>query len=103
MQEGVEIKNAYFHNHKVALRSDISDIDSYKGGFSDAVKSDVVMDGSAVKEAKNTPEGDFPFELNADEAVISYLHNGVISYTKVTALERKPLLAYPSSNPNSDY
>ena len=81
----------------------MSAIDTFKGGFNERPKKDIIMDGNPINEAENTPAGEFPFDLKDNEAVVSYTHSGELRFTKVVGLEKKPELSYPSSNPNKDY
>ena len=45
-------------------------------------------------------EKDFPFDLENDEAVLSYLDKGKKKYLKLTNIPEKEMLAYPSAPPN---
>ena len=103
IQEAVAIKAVYFQEHVCILRNDMSSIDTFTGSFNERPKKDVVMDGNPVNESQNTPVGEFPFDLKDNEAVVSYTHNGELHFTKISGLEKKPELSYPSSNPNKDY
>jgi len=42
----------------------------------------------------------FPFQLNDNEAVLSYLEKGNIKYLKLMHIPEKEMLAYPSAPPN---
>jgi len=72
-------------------------------------KPDMIMHADPKQEAGNQPPAplnlnkkDFPFELNADEAVISYrIFNEKKTYFyKITVIKEKPPLVYPSQPKN---
>ncbi len=49
--------------------------------------------------AKNTEN--FPFQLQENEAIISYLQNNTTKYLKLTNITEKEMLAYPSAPPQN--
>jgi hypothetical protein len=63
---------------------------------------DVIMDIDPVKEAANTPQTPFPFKLNDDEAVLSFLDGNFVRYTKISNIREEEMLAYPSVKPNNE-
>ena len=70
-------------------------------------KPDIVMHSDPKKEVGNQPprlrteeEKTFPFELNADEAVLSYLENGKVKYVKISGVKDKPARIYPGRPKN---
>ena len=62
---------------------------------------DMIAHADPKQEVGNTPNTkssvvDFPFELNYDEAVLSYYKGDVINYVKVTGIKHKQAIMYPS-------
>ena len=57
---------------------------------------DIIMHADPKKEFGNRPpeKRDIPFELQHDEAVISYLEEGVRKYFKVTGMQLAPAVHY---------
>ena len=72
------------------------------------VKPDIIMHSDAKKEVGNQPpklvskDDEFPFELQSDEAVISYLEQGSkkVKYIKIAGVVDKPSRIYPSRPQN---
>ncbi|RMA65949.1 hypothetical protein [Ulvibacter antarcticus] len=95
----VEIIKIYFSKKIEALKQSPSDSNKFTAYIKDKRRPDVVMDIDPVKEAQNTLEIDFPFELADNEAVIHYKENGSDKFYKVSNIEVKPLLAYPAAFP----
>lgn len=84
-QETVTFQKVYFANKEGSLES--ANKDGKKvltGHISTSTTSDITIDFDTKKEVKNKlPESTFPFELKENEAVISYLQNGVTKFYKV--------------------
>lgn len=70
-------------------------------------KPDIIMHSDPKEEVGNQPPGsinrknaDFPFDLNNDEAVVSYKvitgdpQNNKVTYFKITGIKNKPSLIY---------
>lgn len=60
-------------------------------------KPDMVMDADAKKEVGNQPPSGkekFPFELGANECVISYMDGETIKYFKIEGIKEKAPLLY---------
>ena len=95
--EDVVILDIFFSNKKEKAQNSPQYIDQYVGYFKNEARPDIVMDGDPVKEAQNTPPEAFPFQLKNNEAVLSYLHKDEVKYVKISNMERKPMLAYPSA------
>ena len=96
--EDVVIMDVYFRNKKEKAQNSPQYFDQYTGYFKNESRPDVIMDSDPVKESQNTPPEPFPFRLKDDEAVLSYLHKDEVKYLKISNMERKPMLAYPSTN-----
>ena len=102
IQEGVVFKEIYFNNMKTEVVMSPTVRVQYVGYFKNEPKRDVIMDSNPINEAANTPPKKIPFQLNDDDAVISYEFNGEMGYFKIENLEQKKMLAYPTSNPKGD-
>jgi len=98
--EEAVIKEVYFRGEKQPLKNTPQSPDEYTGYFKKAPKRDIIMDGNPAKESQNTIPEAFPFKLKPNEAIISYFHKGEMKYLKITSMDEKPLIAYPSTNPN---
>lgn len=60
-------------------------------------KPDMVMHADSTKEVGNQPpklNKEFPFELQADECVISYIDGDKVRYTKINDIKEKKPLVY---------
>lgn len=99
MDDGVRIKNIYFHNKIEKAQPSSKNPNVFMGYFNTIKKEDVIMDVNATAEAQNILSVAFPFKLLDNEAVISYIHKGEIRYFKLMDIKEKPLLAYPQSSP----
>jgi len=75
-------------------------LNTFYADFLNEGSQDVIMDGETVKESQNIPPPKSPFNLDDNEAVIGYKMNGEMKYYKISNLEEKPIIAYPSTNPN---
>lgn len=102
IQQGVVFKEVFFRDKKTAVVTSAAVRVQYVGYFTNEPKRDVIMDSNPINEAANTPPRMIPFQLNDDDAVISYEFNREIAYFKIENLERKKPLAYPASNPKGD-
>ncbi|PKA82889.1 hypothetical protein ATE92_1029 [Ulvibacter sp. MAR_2010_11] len=100
--EDIVVQDIYFNKKVIKAQNSPQYRKQYVGYFKNEMAQDLVMDSNPVKEAQNTPPKTFPFALKVDEAVVSYLHKGKTAYYKISNMERKPLLAYPASNPNKE-
>lgn len=97
----VKFREIYFRKQVVKVKSRPDNPDLFMGYFETKLnRPDVVMDGDHMKEAKNTPPKQFPFDLEDDEAVLSYEYGGEILYMMIYEMEQKPMLAYPMQNPD---
>ena len=98
----VKIKDVYFQNQITKLQKARKNPNEYFANQSNNPRVDVVMDKDPMKEAQNTPNKEFPFDLKKNEAALSYLFNGKIHYYKISNLSERELIAYPQSNPSGD-
>ena len=100
IKEEISVKEIFFGDRILSAHRHPQNIDSYSADFKDEARQDIVMDGDAIKESQNTPPEKSPFSLEKNEAILSYTIKGEMHYYKISNLEEKPLIAYPSSNPN---
>jgi hypothetical protein len=98
-KEGMKMQQAFF-------RGNIADVKiKTEAGKQMAVanfrnnnleKPDIIMHDDATKEVGNKPpklQEDFPFEISANECVISYLDGDKLKYFKIEGVkEKKPLI-----------
>ena len=100
MPDDVQIQQIYFRKKMINATQRPNAKSTYMGYFKNDSGRDMIMDIDPVKESKNVPSGSFPFDLAQNEAVISYVMNGKTKYVRVTNILEKPMIAYPSTNPN---
>ncbi|MBZ0327799.1 MAG: hypothetical protein K8F54_09365 [Altibacter sp.] len=100
LEAGVVVKDIYFRNKIIKAQNTPQHRNQYVASFMNETVTDIIMDADATKEAQNTPPVKSPFMLNDSDAVVSYVYHGKINYYKISNMERKPMLAYPQSNPN---
>ncbi|MEZ4875696.1 MAG: hypothetical protein R2793_09685 [Flavobacteriaceae bacterium] len=98
LDERVLIKEIYYGEGVSETQKDPQNQNKYTANFLSQNNRDVIMDDSPTKESANTPPLKSPFNLERNEAVISYLQNGKMNYFKISNLEEKPVIAYPSVN-----
>lgn len=96
----VEMREVFFQNQIRSLVNYDNNKNEFIAQFPSKPLRDVIMDIDPIEEAKNVPFQKFPFELNDNEAVISYLAGEDIKYFKVSNLVEKAQIAYPQSNSN---
>lgn len=90
--------HAYFRNQKQRIVQNQQTPDVYMVNFPNQSMSDRIMDVDPTKEATNTPEGEYPFDMEEDQAVLSYLLNGELKFYQVGPIAEKPMLAYPGAS-----
>ena len=100
IQEGIVFENVYFGKRGTALNSSPNVRVQYIGYFKNNLNNNVIMDGESINEAANTPPLVSTFNLAEDEAVLSYTIDGKLKHFKISGVERKEPIAYPSVNPN---
>lgn len=92
------IMDIYFRNKKLKAQNSPQNRDQYIGYLKNGSRLDIIMDIDPVKESQNLPPEAFPFQLEEDEAVLSYLHNDEVKFLKISKIEQKPMIAYPDVN-----
>jgi len=75
---------------------------AYFKGTSNLIHDIKMHSDTANEYGNNVPpkKKEFPFKLEANEAIISYLENDEIRYLKLTNIPEKESLAYPSAPRN---
>jgi len=102
LEEGVVIKDVYFREMKATPQLSPSKKGLYTVNFmTKKPKRDIIMDSDPVKEAQNTPQEQFPFQLAENEAVINVDDNGKLVYIKLSNISEKPIIALPKANINN--
>lgn len=99
MDPEVTVESVYFKRHILEAKEDSKEKNQYVAYLRNDSKSDVIMDADPMKEAQNIPSEVFPFELEANEAVIGYRFDGKKNYYKVSKLSEKDRISYPQSKP----
>ena len=98
----VVIDKVYFRNLVTKAQISPQIRNQYVGYFKKENNRDIIMDIDPVKEAANTPKAPFPFELEDNEAVISYLEGDHVKFTKITNIREEEMLALPSTKPKNE-
>lgn len=100
VHEDIQVKEIYYGDTMAIAERHPRDIDKYVARFANSTNRNIIMDENPKKEAENTPPLKSLFNLEKDEIVISYLHEGELKFFKFSEVEKKPILAYPGVNPN---
>ena len=106
--EGIVLQNLYFRGKMVPVRMELEE------GVTFAMcelkklaanKPDIKMHAESKKEVGNQPpklskkgKEVFPFELKANEAVLSYLEDDKVKYYKLTGIKEKNARIYPGKS-----
>ena len=99
ISEGVIMKEFYFRGNSIEVKSSKDPV--FVGYYKNNINKDVIMDSNSTNEAANTPPKISPFKLENNEAVLSYEYNNIMYYHKISDIEEKQIIAYPSSAPNN--
>ena len=103
MDPDVALTDLYFKGYVLPVTRKMTSAIAYTASYTNETKRpDVIMDSDPAREAANRPPKNSPFSLKDNQAVLSYMYNGKLYYYKIATLERKEMLAYPSSNPRGD-
>ena len=94
ISEEVIVKEFYFRGNifEVKPSKDSIFIGYYKN------ETDMIMDNNSTKETANTLPKKNSFKLENNEAVLSYKHHNKMYYHKISNIEEKQIIAYPSKN-----
>ena len=101
MDPDTVIQNIYFRNQILEAKGNMNKPNEYVGYLKNDAQRDVIMDADPMKEAQNTPQKTFPFQLENNEAVVEYWFGGKKNYYKISNLTEKEMIPYPQANPNS--
>lgn len=100
MEPNVLVQNIYFREHILEAKGSVNTPKNFTAHLNNNSKPrNLVMDSDPLKEAKNTPYAEFPFQLEKNEAVVSYWFEGERSYYKIHSLSEKKAIAYPQALP----
>lgn len=92
------VQNIYFRNHTLEAKNSIDAPENFTATLLRGKKEgSYVMDSNPLSEAKNTPSNQFPFELDDNQAVVSYWYQGERHYFKIKNLSERNNLAYPQA------
>ncbi|MEM6684908.1 MAG: hypothetical protein AAF617_03845 [Bacteroidota bacterium] len=94
----IELKYFYFRAQKTILEENTHNNDGlYIARFIKLATKDVILHKDSQKEAANEPpQLNFPFDLQKNEGVISYLEEGKLTYYKLENIVEK----FPNHYPN---
>ena len=98
----VVIDKVYFRGQVTKVQQSPQTGNQFVGYFKNETGRDVIMDIDPAKEAANTPKTPFPFELQDNEAVLSFLDGNFVRYSKVVNIREEEMLAYPSTKPKDE-
>ncbi len=87
----VELDSIYFRKTAIELKRDVNSVPPvFTGNFLFSnIQKDYILHSDSQKEFGNTPPGNtskFPFDLQKNEAVVSYLFNGEKRYYKISRI-----------------
>ena len=99
----IKLDSVFFRNRKAVLMRDISIKENIFNGVFTILKTqhDYNLDIDPLKEYGNKApviSRKMPFELERNEAVVSYLYKGDTHYYKIENLVKKETIIYPSKN-----
>lgn len=96
----VIIQNVFFRGHTLVATKLIGKPNHYVAYLKNKSENKgFVMHSDPIKEGENTFSNEFPFQLEENEAVISYWYNGERNFYKIIDLSEKQEIAYPQSYP----
>ena len=98
----VVIDMVYFQGQATKAQISPQTRNQFVGYFKNDEGRDIIMDADPVKESANTPRPPFPFELNDNEAVLSFLDGNFVKYTKIENIREEEMLAYPGTKPQDE-
>ncbi|WP_158975087.1 hypothetical protein [Cellulophaga sp. L1A9] len=112
MDENVSFQHLYFRGHVTTVKKEIiagKQFVSAKIETKKIPRPDIIMHADPRKEVGNQPPHlkkepvtEYPYELNDDEAVLSYIEEDgkKVKYTKITGIKEKQALIYSSKPRN---
>ena len=99
ISEGVIVKEFYFRGNSFEVKPSKDSI--FIGYCKNEANMDMIMDNNSTKETANIPPKKNSFKLENNEAVLSYKHHNKMYYHKISNIEEKQIIAYPSKNSNN--
>ncbi|QXP56530.1 hypothetical protein H0I25_01685 [Cellulophaga sp. HaHa_2_95] len=112
MDENVSFQHLYFRGHVTTVKKEIIDgkqFVSAKITIKKFTKPDIIMHADPRQEVGNRPPHmkkdtitEYPYELDDDEAVLSYIGNDgkKVKYTKISEIKEKEPLLYSTKPRN---
>ncbi|AIZ41033.1 hypothetical protein [Cellulophaga baltica] len=112
MDENVSFQHLYFRGHVTTVKKEIIDgkqFVSAKITINKIPRPDIILHADPRKEVGNQPPhlkkepiAEYPYELDNDEAVLSYIENDgkKVKYTKISKIKEKQPLLYSSKPRN---
>ena len=100
MPNGLQLRQAFFREKMADVRIQTQNGQQVlKANFKNVVaeKPDIIMHADPKEEVGNqppTPKVKFPFELNEDECIISYMDGDTVKYFKVQGVQEKKARMY---------
>lgn len=96
----IEFDSIFFKKQKVKIDiKTMRGLTYVYGVFKKSIQRNLVLDSNPIKEINN-PVPDikkFPFKLNENEAVLSYIINGKLKYYKIKSLKKEKSISFPST------
>lgn len=101
MTDAIELQKAFFREKVAPLTVSTENLYIARFKTDRNNERDITMHADAIEEAVNTLEvpASFPFPLVEDELGISYIMNGVLTYSKLTNIIQKESIPRPSAPP----
>ncbi|XLS29329.1 hypothetical protein ACJD0Z_00575 [Flavobacteriaceae bacterium M23B6Z8] len=103
LPEEIQLDSIFFRGKRAPLIQETTEKGNlYMARFKTELnqKKDIISHEDPRMEVGNEPpsiEEKIPFELNENEAVISYTHKGKKKYYKISNVKPKPSVPYPSA------
>lgn len=95
--DGKAVDSIYFQNKIAKLEVPNGTNEIYTASFRRNLNQRQIPDLSQQGENPETIEQEQPFNLEDNEAVVSYIENDTKKYLKITNITKKEALAYPSA------
>ena len=102
LNKRTKIEDFFFRNQIVKAKKDQGNSFLFIGYFKNDNNKDIIMDADIIKEAQNTPPEKIPFQLEENEAVISYTYKGAVQYYKISNIIKDEVIAFPEAKPKND-
>jgi hypothetical protein len=102
LPQNYRLKKVYFQNSEATFESDKYNI--FVAHFYQKPKTDIILEGDSKKEyANKVPETTkAKFELKPDEAILEFTNGSKTEQFKISKIEEREMIAYPSARPMDD-